>query len=99
MFTVPTVLRVIKKEDPDGLYRGEYDISSLRNIYVAGEHCDSNVKLWAEEVFNCPVINHWWQTETGHAITAVCVGLSQSPPLSSKLTAGYPVPGFKGKHF
>ncbi|XP_017781697.1 PREDICTED: acyl-CoA synthetase short-chain family member 3, mitochondrial isoform X2 [Nicrophorus vespilloides] len=93
IFTVPTSFRVIKREDPDVEYGKGYSLKSLKRIFVAGEHCDYDTKSWVEKIFNVPVLNHWWQTETGHAITATCVGLghSLSPP---KYTAGMPFPGY-----
>ena len=69
---------------------------SLKYLFVAGEHCDHGTRVWASEQFKVPVLNHWWQTETAHAITATCVGLGNSlnPP---KDASGMPVPGFDGK--
>ncbi|XP_025834901.1 acyl-CoA synthetase short-chain family member 3, mitochondrial isoform X2 [Agrilus planipennis] len=93
IFTVPTAFRVIKREDPNVCFGRNYSTKSLRRIFVAGEHCDYETKAWAEKVFNVPVLNHWWQTETGHAITAHCIGLghSLSPP---KYTTGMPFAGY-----
>nr|CAD7430592.1 unnamed protein product [Timema monikensis] len=73
--------------------RNSVNSASLRNLFVAGEHCDHETKFWAEKVFNVPILNHWWQTETGHSITASCIGLnhSTSPP---KFSAGMPFPGY-----
>lgn len=96
IFTVPTSFRVLKREDPCVSYGRSYSIKSLKRIFVAGEHCDYETKSWTERVFKVPVLNHWWQTETGHAITATCVGLGNSlyPP---KYAAGMPFPGYNGK--
>lgn len=93
IFTAPTALRVIRREDPEALKGRKYSTKSLRNIFIAGEHCDHETKAWAGKVFNVPILNHWWQTETGHSITASCIGLGHSldPP---KFTAGMPFPGF-----
>ncbi|XP_049825489.1 acyl-CoA synthetase short-chain family member 3, mitochondrial [Aethina tumida] len=93
MFSVPTAFRVIKREDPEVEFGRKYAINSLRTIFVAGEHCDYETKSWMEKIFKVPVLNHWWQTETGHAITASCLGLrnSLSPP---KYSSGMPVPGY-----
>ena len=68
---------------------------SLKYLFVAGEHCDHGTRVWASEQFKVPVLNHWWQTETAHAITATCVGLGNplDPP---KDASGMPVPGFDG---
>lgn len=93
LFTVPTALRVIKREDPDGNFRRKYSLKSLRNVFIAGEHCDYETKAWAEQTLRVPILNHWWQTETGHSITATCLGLghSLSPP---KHSAGMRFPGY-----
>ncbi|GLV39394.1 uncharacterized protein CBL_13273 [Carabus blaptoides fortunei] len=93
LFTVPTVFRVIRREDPDGHFRSKYHTNTLQKIFIAGEHCDYETKAWTEKTFNVPILNHWWQTETGHSITATCIGLghSLSPP---KYTAGMPFPGY-----
>lgn len=93
VFSVPTSFRVIKREDPDAEFGKKYNISSLRTIFIAGEHCDYDTKCWVEKIFNIPVLNHWWQTETGHPVTATCLGLENSmdPP---KYSAGLPVPGY-----
>ncbi|XP_066158659.1 acyl-CoA synthetase short-chain family member 3, mitochondrial [Euwallacea fornicatus] len=93
MFTVPTVLRILKEVDPEAKFGAEYDISSLRQVWVAGEHMDMSAKIWAEKIFKVPVINHWWQTETGSAISGTCVGLI-NPCNDSKLTTGLPFPGY-----
>lgn len=97
IFTVPTAFRVLKREDPEIEFGRKYSIKSLRTIFVAGEHCDYETKTWAEKIFDVPILNHWWQTETGHAITATCVGLghSLSPP---KYTCGMPFPGYDGNN-
>jgi propionyl-CoA synthetase len=93
MFTAPTALRVIKRVDPEVKYGFQYSTKSLRTLFVAGEHCDYDTVVWARRIFHVPVLNHWWQTETGHAITAVCIGFSHSlnPP---KYSAGFPFIGY-----
>ncbi|KRT78705.1 AMP-binding protein [Oryctes borbonicus] len=93
IFTVPTSFRVIKREDPKISFGKSYSIKTLKKIFVAGEHCDYETKDWTENTFMVPVLNHWWQTETGHAITATCIGLGNSlrPP---KHAAGMPFPGY-----
>lgn len=93
LFSVPTAFRVIRREDPDVEYGRKYDIKSLRVITVAGEHCDYETKQWAERIFNVPILNQWWQTETGHVMTAHCIGFGHSmdPP---KHSAGMPFPGY-----
>ncbi|KAF4525139.1 hypothetical protein B566_EDAN005081 [Ephemera danica] len=93
LFTAPTALRVIKREDPEILLGSHYDISSLKYLFVAGEHCDSETKTWAQNAFKVPVLNHWWQTETGHAITATCVGLGHCL-VQPNFSTGMPFAGF-----
>ncbi|XP_031333844.1 acyl-CoA synthetase short-chain family member 3, mitochondrial-like [Photinus pyralis] len=93
MFTVPTALRVIKREDPHSLIGKQYDTSSMRNMFLGGEHLDYETRIWAKNAFGIPILNQWWQTETGYSITATCVGFDQDlrPP---KLTVGLPFPGY-----
>ncbi|KAJ9596889.1 hypothetical protein L9F63_012145, partial [Diploptera punctata] len=93
MLTAPTALRVIKREDPEVNFGGQFSTRSLRTLFVAGEHCDHDTKTWAERVFNVPILNHWWQTETGHSITANCIGLGHTtqPP---DYSAGVPFIGY-----
>jgi len=93
MFTAPTAIRAIKREDQEGQGTKEMDISSLKHLFVAGEHCDYETRLWAEKIFQVPVLDNWWQTETGHALTSTCIGLgnSLSPP---KDVSGMAVPGW-----
>jgi propionyl-CoA synthetase len=74
MFTAPTALRAIKAEDPEGKLSANFSRDTLRYLFVAGEHCDYETRNWAEKEFKVPVLDNWWQTETGHAITASCVG-------------------------
>jgi propionyl-CoA synthetase len=92
LFTAPTAFRAIKKEDPKGSFIEKYDISSLRALFLAGERSDPATLEWAEEKLQVPVVDHWWQTETGWAICANCLGLEQFPPLHG--SAGKPVPGW-----
>lgn len=96
LFTVPTVFRVVRREDPEGIYRKNYSLENLKYIFIAGEHCDNETKNWTEKAFNVPILNHWWQTETGHSITSICIGLGLEPMLP-KLSAGLPFPGYDGK--
>lgn len=81
LFTAPTAIRAIKKEDPDGamLQKGEYDISSLSALFLAGERSDPDTLKWAEKQLQVPVIDHWWQTETGWSICANCLGVEPLP--------------------
>ncbi|XP_075228259.1 acyl-CoA synthetase short-chain family member 3, mitochondrial isoform X2 [Lycorma delicatula] len=93
ILTAPTALRVIRREDPEIKKGRKYSTKSLRHLFVAGEHCDHETKSWAEQRFKVPILNHWWQTETGHSITANCIGLNQStsPP---KYSTGMPFVGY-----
>ncbi|XP_033213389.1 acyl-CoA synthetase short-chain family member 3, mitochondrial [Belonocnema kinseyi] len=93
LFTVPTAFRIIRRADPEILFGRRYSTKSLKAIFVAGEHCDYETKAWAEKTFKVPILNHWWQTETGHAVTATCLGLGHTtnPP---KYSTGMPFPGF-----
>lgn len=84
------------KVDPHLKFGKKHNISSLRTIFIAGEHCDLETKRWMENTFRVPVLNNWWQTETGSAITATCLGLSQNlhPP---NFTTGLPFVGYDSK--
>ena len=92
LFTAPTAIRVIRKEDPEASHLLKYDTSRLRALFLAGERCDPDTLLWARDKLGIPVIDHWWQTETGWAIAANCLGLEPLPvkPGSPSLA----VPGF-----
>ena len=79
LFTAPTAFRAIRKEDPQGRYLEKYDHSGLRALFLAGERCDPNTLEWALEKLQVPVIDHWWQTETGWSICANCLGIEQLP--------------------
>ncbi len=79
MFTAPTAFRAIKKEDPKGELIKKYDLSAFKTLFLAGERCDPDTLHWAERHLRVPVIDHWWQTETGWAICANCVGIEQLP--------------------
>ena len=79
LFTAPTAFRAIKREDPDGTLMKDYDLSHFRYLFLAGERTDPDTLHWAEEKIGVPVIDHWWQTETGWAIAANCVGLHEFP--------------------
>lgn len=74
-FTAPTALRAVKREDPEGKLIGDYDLSSLRGVYLAGERADPDTIKWTQDNLGVPVIDHWWQTETGWAIAANPVGI------------------------
>jgi len=92
LFTAPTAFRAIKKEDPEGLHMRRYDLSRFRTLFLAGERCDPDTLRWAEARLQVPVIDHWWQTETGWAIAANCVGLGMLPVKAGSPTK--PVPGY-----
>ena len=92
LFTAPTAFRAIKREDPDGEHIGDYDISSLRALFLAGERCDPDTLRWAESKLGIPVIDHWWQTETGWPMVAQCRGF-ESPPVKVG-SPTKPVPGY-----
>ncbi|XP_017084171.2 acyl-CoA synthetase short-chain family member 3, mitochondrial [Drosophila eugracilis] len=96
IFSVPTSFRVIRRADPEITYGRQYSMKSLRAIFIAGEHCDYETKSWIEKTFKVPVLNHWWQTETGSAVTATCLGFQQnlSPPTYS---TGLPLMGYNVK--
>jgi propionyl-CoA synthetase len=79
MFTAPTAFRAIKKEDPEGQHLKRYDLSCLKALFLAGERCDPNTLEWAEQKLGVPVIDHWWQTETGWPICSNCLGIEQLP--------------------
>jgi len=91
MFTAPTAFRAIKREDPGGSLIKRYDLSNFRALFLAGERCDPDTLHWAETRLRVPVIDNWWQTETGWPICANCIGIEQL-----KVKAGSPskpVPG------
>jgi propionyl-CoA synthetase len=79
LFTAPTAFRAIKKEDPEGKYLAKYDHTGLRALFLAGERCDPHTLEWAQAKLQVPVIDHWWQTETGWSICANCLGIEQLP--------------------
>jgi propionyl-CoA synthetase len=92
LFTAPTAFRAIRRDDPNGEYMRRYDLRRLRYLFLAGERCDPDTLLWAQEKLGIPVIDHWWQTETGWAIGANCVGLGAFPVKPGSCTK--PVPGY-----
>ncbi len=75
LFTAPTAFRAIKKEDPEGEYLRKYDLSGMQTLFLAGERCDPDTLFWAREKLGIPVVDHWWQTETGWAIAANPMGI------------------------
>ena len=78
-FTAPTAFRAIKRDDPKGEWIQKYDLSSFRTLFLAGERLDPDTLKWAEDLLRVPVIDHWWQTETGWPICATCIGLGKLP--------------------
>ncbi|MDH3621757.1 MAG: propionyl-CoA synthetase [Gammaproteobacteria bacterium] len=79
MFTAPTAFRAIRQQDPNGELLRDYDLSGLRTLFLAGERCDPDTLHWAEDRLGVPVIDHWWQTETGWSIAANCIGIERLP--------------------
>src|SRR5215469_239826 len=92
LFTAPTAFRAIKKEDPQGTYIARHDLSRFRTLFLAGERCDPDTLIWARERLKVPVIDHWWQTETGWSIAANPVGLGALPVKPGSPTK--PMPGY-----
>ena len=93
LFTAPTAFRAIKREDPAGELLGDYDISSLEALYLAGERADPDTIRWAEEKLRVPVIDHWWQTETGWPIAANPRGIELLPVKVG--SPAVPMPGYE----
>lgn len=91
-FTAPTALRAIRKDDPDGQWIGHYDLSSLKAFFLAGERSDPDSVRWAERLLGVPVYDHWWQTETGWAISGYPAGIEALPVKIG--SAGKPMPGY-----
>ncbi|MDA0306863.1 MAG: propionyl-CoA synthetase [Proteobacteria bacterium] len=92
LFTAPTAFRAIKRDDPDGALMKNYDLSHFKYLFLAGERTDPDTLHWAEEKVGVPVIDHWWQTETGWSIAANCVGLHKYPVKPGSPTKA--APGF-----
>uniref|UniRef100_A0A8C8LTU4 Acyl-CoA synthetase short-chain family member 3, mitochondrial n=1 Tax=Oncorhynchus tshawytscha TaxID=74940 RepID=A0A8C8LTU4_ONCTS len=93
MFTAPTAIRAIRQQDTHSAIGAQYPLTRLKSLFLAGERCDVETLNWAKRSFGVPVLDHWWQTESGSAITSSCIGLgnSLSPPAGQ---AGKPVPGY-----
>lgn len=91
LFTAPTAFRAIKKEDPRGEFIKTHDLSHFKYLFLAGERCDPDTLEWAQNKLNIPVIDHWWQTETGWAIASNCLGIEPLAIKSGSPTR--PVPG------
>jgi propionyl-CoA synthetase len=91
-FTAPTAFRAIRKEDPDALLLRPHDVSKLRALFLAGERADPSTVQWTEKILRVPVIDHWWQTETGWCIAGNPIGLEQLPVKYG--SPSVPMPGF-----
>jgi propionyl-CoA synthetase len=92
MFTAPTAFRAIKRVDPRAELLRDYDLSRFRALFLAGERCDPDTLEWAQEILHVPVIDHWWQTETGWAIASNCLGIESLPVKPGSPTKA--VPGY-----
>jgi propionyl-CoA synthetase len=95
LFTAPTAFRAIKKEDPSGSHIAGHDLSAFAYLYLAGERTDPDTYHWASDLLQRPVIDHWWQTETGWPIVADCLGIEHLPVKPGSPTK--PVPGYRVK--
>uniref|UniRef100_A0A9L0SWA0 Acyl-CoA synthetase short-chain family member 3, mitochondrial n=1 Tax=Equus caballus TaxID=9796 RepID=A0A9L0SWA0_HORSE len=93
LFTAPTAIRAIRQQDPGAALGKQYSLTRFKTLFVAGERCDVETLEWSKQIFRVPVLDHWWQTETGSPITASCIGLgnSKTPPPGQ---AGKSVPGY-----
>jgi propionyl-CoA synthetase len=92
MFTAPTAIRAIRQQDPEGKLLADYDLSGLRALFLAGERCDPDTLEWLQQKLGIPIIDHWWQTETGWAIASNCLGIEQLPVIPGSPTR--PCPGW-----
>ena len=92
LFTAPTAIRAIRKEDPEMAFKAKYDVSCLRTLFLAGERADPETVKWAQDKLGVPVIDHWWQTETGWAIAGNPVGIELQPVKVGSPTL--PLPGY-----
>lgn len=95
LFTAPTALRAIRKEDPDGEYKKKYNLESLKYLFLAGERTDPPTYEWAVDLLKVPVVDHWWQTETGYAICGNLMGVEPVPSKPGSVTR--PMFGFNVK--
>jgi len=92
LFTAPTAFRAIKREDPKGELIKNYDLSHFQALYLAGERCDPDTLAWSQKTLNVPVVDHWWQTETGYSICANCQGIEAMPIIPGSPSVA--VPGY-----
>jgi propionyl-CoA synthetase len=93
LFTAPTAIRAIKREDPKGEFIKKYDLSPLKYLFIVGERLDPDTYYWVTELLKKPVIDHWWQTETGWPAASNCMGLEPFPIKAGSATK--PVPGYQ----
>jgi propionyl-CoA synthetase len=96
LFTAPTAFRAIKRDDPKGELIRKYDLSNFKTLFLAGERCDPPTLEWAQAQLKVPVIDHWWQTETGWAIVANCMGLAGDGGQPFPVKAGSPTKAAMG---
>lgn len=92
-FTAPTAFRAVKREDPTGEFVKKYDLSCLEQVYLAGERADPDTIVWAQDQLQVPIVDHWWQTETGWAIAANPIGIENMPIKLGSPTV--PMPGYE----
>src|SRR5436190_2429227 len=90
LFTAPTAFRAIRQQDPEGEHIDRYDLSRLRTLFLAGERCDPETLKWAEAQLRIPVIDHYWQTETGWPVVANCIGVERLPVVAGSPTKAVP---------
>src|SRR3546814_864553 len=95
MFTAPTAIRAIKKDDPDGRLLAKYDMSHFRAQFLAGERCDPDTLKWCQDKLKVPAVDHWWQTETGWPIASNCLGIEELPYQPGSPT--HSLPGWDGQ--
>ncbi len=95
LFTAPTAFRAIRQQDPEGALIGDYDLSHFRSLFLAGERCDPDTLAWAQEKLKVPVVDHWWQTETGWCICGNYLGVEELPVKPGSPTV--PGPGWDMK--
>ncbi|MFC2045369.1 propionyl-CoA synthetase [Chloroflexota bacterium] len=93
LFSAPTALRAIKREDSKGEYLKNYDLSNLKYLFLAGERTDPNTYYWIKDLLKVPIIDHWWQTETGWAITGLCTGVESAATKAG--SCGKAIPGYQ----
>lgn len=93
LFTAPTAIRAIRKEDHEGLLVKNYDIGCLKHLFLAGERCDPSTYTWIADLLKIPVIDHWWQTESGWPMLGIMMGVEHCKPKVG--AAGKPVCGYE----